>query len=54
MNRHFYKDDAQMANKHMTDMQQYCSFRKHKSKPQFNTTSCLQEWLEFLKRKEGE
>lgn len=33
LNRHFAKEDKQMANKHMEGTQQHYSLEKHKEKP---------------------
>ena len=46
MNRHFSKEDNQMANWHMKkNAQHHSSSGKYKSKPQWDTTSHLSEWL---------
>ena len=45
MNRHFSKEDIQMANWCMKHAQHHSSSGKYKSKPQWDTTLHLSEWL---------
>ena len=45
MNRHFSKEDIQMANRTWKNAQHHSSSGKCKSKPQGDTASHLSEWL---------
>ena len=45
MNRHFSKEDNQMGNRHIKDDQRHSSSGKYKSKPYWDITSHLSEWL---------
>ena len=45
LNRHFSKEDIQMANKHMKDAQHNLLSEKCKSKPQWGTITCQSGWL---------
>ena len=45
LNRHFSKEDIQMANKHMKRCSHHSLLEKCKLKPQWGTISCQSEWL---------
>ena len=45
LNRHFSKEDIQMAKNTWKDAQHHTLSEKCKAKPQWDTISCQSEWL---------
>ena len=49
LNRHFFKDDRQMANEHIKNVQHHYLSEKYKSKLQWNMTSPCSEWPSLIR-----